>query len=527
MADRYRVRRCLSRGGMGVVYLASQEPLDREVVVKVVRSDLEDPETQARFRREARSLSMLSHPNVVQIHDYGFDPTAGLYFIVMEYARGVTLARYRRERGGRLPLAEVRPILTQVLSAVAEAHRAGLVHRDLKPSNVVLTAPEGARLAVKLLDFGLSKLTFGDEPITRADTFAGSALYMAPELVRAQTPGPQADVYALGVLAYQLLSGANPVRGEHADQILAQQLAGESRPLAEVLPPDVALPPALVALVDRCTSLEPERRPPDAATLLEAFLAATAGVQDAPANAIAAAADASEPRSASLVPAPNRSGTGMTVLTHPSGPLRRPPPRRLWGALMAVTVALVLVAVPTSGVLAALAFRWLDSAAAPPVAAPAPAPVDADAAAVVVLRDGALRALRDADYDRAMDLVTEAVSIAPADGELKQLLQVAGDLRDRGPAGPAGPGGVVIVMSSPPGVTFAIPGVGRGETPQRVVGVPPGEQRVEFYVDGTLVRTEPVAVDAAEARIVDVDVRTAPRHASPHPVDPPIRQGER
>jgi serine/threonine protein kinase len=287
---------------MGVIYVARQTSLDRDVVLKVVRHDRADKEGVGRFRREARSLSMLSHPNVVQIFDHGFDEGTGLYFIVMEYIRGLTLSRYRKQRGA-LPLQEFLPVASQMLEGVAEVHRHGLLHRDLKPSNVMLTSPDGARLRVKLLDFGLSKFAVSTEQLTQANSFLGSVLYLAPEVIRGQTADTRADVYALGVTFFQLLSGSNPIEGSDPYQVLLQQASSGARPLASALPRGHEVPPSLLELVDRCLSPQPHHRPSDARAMRE-MLASGLGHVSPQVEAVVAAVSVHAPAEAPASPEP-------------------------------------------------------------------------------------------------------------------------------------------------------------------------------------------------------------------------------
>jgi serine/threonine protein kinase len=544
VAGRYVIRRCVSQGGMGVVYLARQEPLGREVIVKVVRTDTADAEAEARFRREARSLSLLSHPNVVQIYDYGFDADTSLYFIVMEYVPGITLARYRRRRT-ILPVDELLPIASQMLEGVAEAHRAGLIHRDLKPSNVVLTSPDGRRLGVKLLDFGLSKFAEGDEPVTRANTFAGSAMYMAPEFMRApQTADARADVYSLGVLFYQLLSGANPVQGDTPYQVLHQQVTGNVRPLRDSLPDGTQIPPALIHLVDRCLSLSPDDRPADGKALLDELTAALVSVVPNPTEAALAAATAQE---AEHNPEPStlRSRTGPMSLRPDSATGSMPSPSPPRGTRTIVWFVAAAVAVSGMSAVVFLAVLLALLLVGDPYRPPGPGPAAVtDGITATVLREGALRALRDGDYERAVALTTEAVSVSPGDPDLMDLLTIVTDLRDRqgapseaavrapelepapdaraldrpGPSLPSAPApavevGTAVVITQPTGMTFEIPGVFRGQTPART-DVPVGSHEVLFYLDGEVVHAARLDVPRDGVELVEVDIERPPPDAA-------------
>jgi serine/threonine protein kinase len=341
VGGRYLVRRCISQGGMGVIYLARQESLDRDVVLKVVRHDRADQEGVGRFHREARSLSMLSHPGVVQIFDHGFDEGTGLYFIAMEYIRGLTLSRYRK-RCGALPLDEFLAIATQMLEGVAEVHRHGLLHRDLKPSNVMLTSPDGTRLRVKLLDFGLSKFAVSTEQLTQANSFLGSVHYLAPEVIRGQSADTRADVYALGVTFFQLLSGSNPIEGTDPYHVLLQQVGGGARPLASALPRRQQLPSALLELVDRCLSPQTHQRPHDARVLLEELSSSLARVTPRP-DAVVAAIIAHTSSEPTQEPPPSRPPASTPPPS--AAPASRAFQLALWSLLGMSGLLLLVVAV--------------------------------------------------------------------------------------------------------------------------------------------------------------------------------------
>jgi serine/threonine-protein kinase len=209
LAARYRLKRRLGEGGMGKVYLASDVSLPRAVAVKLVREEwTQSSKTAERFRREASIAAGFTHPNVVTVHDFGMTAT-GRAFLVMEVLEGLTL-RTELCRAGRLDLAMTMYVLNGVCSAVDAAHRRGIVHADLKPENVFIARNDSAQM-VKVLDFGLASSVVD----MRADTRSGPALlgtpsYMAPEQLRGEPPQPAWDIWAIGVLAYELLSGMHP-----------------------------------------------------------------------------------------------------------------------------------------------------------------------------------------------------------------------------------------------------------------------------------------------------------------------------
>jgi serine/threonine-protein kinase len=257
---KYRIEQLLGRGGMGAVYRARDVRLDRLVALKVVRSELlADPEARRRFRHEAEIVARLRHPSIVSIFDYGTLDHWGAY-LVMELVRGEDLRRVL-QREGRLEPARAIPILSAVCAAIEAAHREGVLHRDLKPENILLP---GGDLAPKVLDFALAKVVgdradqgLGDAggTMTPAGTIVGTPAYMAPEQFQGMAPSAKTDIFSLGVIAYELLSGDLPFgRGSFADVVLAQ--ARGVRPL-----PPVRVPPALDRAVRAALDTEPESRP--------------------------------------------------------------------------------------------------------------------------------------------------------------------------------------------------------------------------------------------------------------------------
>lgn len=215
-AGKYRLIEPLAKGGMGVVYLASQEPLARRVAVKILRDPDQDPKFRERFFSEASICSRLSHPNIVTVHDYG-EAANGAVFMVMEYVHGETLDRILNRRGP-IPPDEAINLVDQIASALAHAHQAGIIHRDLKPSNVVVQTDAHGDV-VKVLDFGIAKSfktsrRVDGSDLTEAGKLVGTPRYMAPEQIRRRELGPRTDLYALGVLSHVMLSGRAPFEGD-------------------------------------------------------------------------------------------------------------------------------------------------------------------------------------------------------------------------------------------------------------------------------------------------------------------------
>ena len=211
LAQRYRIQRLLGRGGMGAVYLADDEVLRELVALKVISSSFATDEAGmvARFRREAAAARKVSSPSVIRIHDLG-EARPGLLYLSMEYFAGRTLSDVITQRG-LVPLKDITDILSQISTGLEAAHQAGVIHRDLKPSNVLV----GERGAVKLIDFGLAT-TMASEGLTATGAILGTPHYMAPEQVRGKPVDARTDIYALGALAYHLVTGRPPFSGDNA-----------------------------------------------------------------------------------------------------------------------------------------------------------------------------------------------------------------------------------------------------------------------------------------------------------------------
>jgi hypothetical protein len=259
--NKYRIEQLLGRGGMGAVYRARDMRLDRLVALKVVRADLlGDPEARRRFRREAQIVARLQHPSIVAVFDYGTFPDGGAY-LVMELVRGEDLRRVL-QREGRLDTNESIRILESVCAGIGAAHREGILHRDLKPENILLP---GGGAPAKVLDFGVAKLvederrdddgTEAQTALTAAGIIVGTPAYMAPEQFSAAPADARTDVYSLGVVAYEMLSGELPFgRGSLADVVLAQARGAPS------MAPGT-LPPLAERAIRSALDPDPDRRP--------------------------------------------------------------------------------------------------------------------------------------------------------------------------------------------------------------------------------------------------------------------------
>ncbi|MBW8875343.1 MAG: serine/threonine-protein kinase [Acidobacteria bacterium] len=248
----YRVLELLGGGGMGVVYKAEDLRLNRTVALKFLPPELtRDPEAKARFLQEARSASVLDHPNICTIHEVGETDEGRLYLAMPAYD-GETL-RKRIERGP-LAIDEATDIAQQIARGLAKAHRHGIVHRDVKPANLMVTS-DGV---VKILDFGLAKLA-GSAAITRTGSSVGTPAYMSPEQARGEEVDHRADLWSLGVVLYEMVAGRRPFRGEHEQAVLFSLLNERPRPLHELRP---EAPPELERIVDGLLAKDPGDRYP-------------------------------------------------------------------------------------------------------------------------------------------------------------------------------------------------------------------------------------------------------------------------
>jgi serine/threonine protein kinase len=268
VADRYRIERLIARGGMAVVYLAEHIQLHRKVALKLLRPppEAEDPESfEHRFRLEAKTLAQLDHPNIVTLHDYG-ETEDGRFFLAMEYVGGPRISELLR--AGPMDPQRVIGLIKQVCRAVSYAHRRNIVHRDLKPSNLLIRHDEENKEIVKVVDFGLVKLTSADQTITRAGLILGSPHCMAPEQVQGHEVDERADIYALGILMFRAVSGQYPFHGSNPSATMIAHL-NETTPYIHAIAPDLKLPSGFEALVRRCLEKEKELRYPNVEELLQ------------------------------------------------------------------------------------------------------------------------------------------------------------------------------------------------------------------------------------------------------------------
>ena len=263
-ADRYRLDRRLGVGGMATVQLAFDTRLERYVAVKLLAEHLaEDASFVSRFRREALAAARLVHPNVVQVFDFGLDDATSRNYIVMEFVDGESCAEILRDHGPMGPREAVN-VLAQACRGLDYAHRNGVVHRDVKPGNLLRSRDN----VIKLADFGIAKAAEQSD-ITKVGSVLGTAAYLSPEQARGEPAGPASDLYALGVVAYQLLAGRLPYEAASLTDLARLQEAGPP-PRLDELTPDVS--PALAEAVMVALHRDPERRYGDAADMEQALV---------------------------------------------------------------------------------------------------------------------------------------------------------------------------------------------------------------------------------------------------------------
>ncbi|WP_146063489.1 protein kinase, partial [Streptomyces sp. SM11] len=316
---RYRIEARIAVGGMATVYRAVDTRLDRVLALKVMHPALAtDVSFVERFIREAKSVARLAHPNVVAVFDQG---AQGAYvYLAMEYVAGCTLRDVLRERGALQPRAAL-DILEPVLAALGAAHRAGFVHRDMKPENVLI----GDDGRVKVADFGLVRAVGTATDST--GSLLGTVSYLAPEQIEHGTADTRSDVYACGVVLYEMLTGAKPHTGETAAQIIYRHLNSDVPAPSAVVP---GLPVALDSLVASATARSPEVRPHDAVLLLaetrEARTALTDAELDAvPPQALSEAHDGADDRTSVIPRALPADGGGDGGVVHRTSRLEMPP----------------------------------------------------------------------------------------------------------------------------------------------------------------------------------------------------------
>jgi serine/threonine-protein kinase len=365
----YRLEKVLGRGGMGTVYAGVQPVIEKQVAIKLLNAQFSaDENLVKRFVDEARAVNRIRHANIIDIFSFGQIADGRQYF-VMEYLEGTTLAE-RMERGD-LSGDDMPAFLTQICDALDAAHGENIVHRDLKPENVWIVTPKRGKPFVKLLDFGIAKLlSQGEKSATQTGMVMGTPHYMSPEQCHGKAVDHRTDIYAMGVMLYQLYSGRMPFQGETFAEILAKQIVDTPEPPSKHAP----VPAELDRLIMRCLAKDPAARPQSAKELGQTLSSVLAGVaariqkaSGQPTSATTLSASAVEVRRGETEVATRKSSKrGLFI-----------------GAAVALVAAVVgIVALSGQGhapPAPAAASAAQPPVTAPPIAAPAPAPPPAPA----------------------------------------------------------------------------------------------------------------------------------------------------
>ncbi|MCA9686341.1 MAG: serine/threonine protein kinase, partial [Myxococcales bacterium] len=260
LVGKYRVIDRLGVGGMGAVHSALRLSLGDVVAIKSILPHRSNPRNRARFIREARALARVRHPNVVHVFDFG-ESEDGRPYMVMEYVEGPTLSQVLA--AGGLPLARTLEIFVDICKAVEAGHRRGVIHRDLKPGNVMLARSDDGGELVKVLDFGLASL-LDDEPGRGEGALVGTFGYMSPEAIEHRAWGPASDVFALGVMLYELVTGVQPFKAANAIATVMKICDGDHVPVEERVSD---LPPGVGVAIEAALRRDPEARPASALEL--------------------------------------------------------------------------------------------------------------------------------------------------------------------------------------------------------------------------------------------------------------------
>jgi serine/threonine-protein kinase len=276
IAGRFRIERKLGEGGMGAVYKAEHVKMNRSCAIKILSSSaLNDPEALPRFTREAQMSSRIEHPHAIGIYDFG-ESEDGIVYLAMEYVDGETLTKVL-ERDGRFGLERSLKIARQIGQALDAAHALSIVHRDLKPDNIMLSRKATDPEFVKVLDFGIAKMTESEDKrydLTQAGLIIGTPFYMSPEQVSGEKLDPRSDIFSFGLIVYEMLTGELPFGGQNTQAVMVSRLTTSPRPPRAI---DPTIPPQVEAAVLHALERDRERRTPSAGQFVEELVDAAEG----------------------------------------------------------------------------------------------------------------------------------------------------------------------------------------------------------------------------------------------------------
>ncbi len=326
LSGQFQILQKIGSGGMGSVYKALQPAMNRMVAVKILHPKLTSRKDLAsRFRREARAMSHLTHPNTVKVFLYGELEDGSLY-IVMEFLEGKNLNQAVRSEGP-MPVERAIPILVQVCNALEEAHRAGIIHRDLKPENIFLCQQGGIKDFAKVLDFGLAKVTEremrpGSVILTQEGMVFGTPEFMSPEQAQGKTLTPASDLYSLAVILYEALTGKLPFIAKNAMEYIQLHVTAKPTPIQDNAPPGRTFPPLLWTVLKQALAKEPQERFMTGTELAAALSAVLAGATELPKIAMVPQAMPSSPASVpgSAMTQGGQAGQMMQPQGGPQGP---------------------------------------------------------------------------------------------------------------------------------------------------------------------------------------------------------------
>jgi serine/threonine-protein kinase len=435
---RYRVLRILGEGGMGIVYEAHHELIDRKVAIKVLREDFSRrADVVERFRREAKSASRIGHPNIVDVLDFGQTPEGASYF-VMELLQGEDLADLLA-RDVRLSPPRAVAIAVQCCRALAAAHEKGIVHRDLKPENVFIIERGGFPDFVKLVDFGVAKMSEldavdgGGRKLTRTGMIFGTPEYMSPEQANGQTLDHRVDIYALGIILYEALTGRVPFEGETFMAVLSKHAAAPVPPLREAWP-GLSVSPELEAVVMRALTKQRDNRFAHMRAFGEALEAVPEMPETVPRDSYVAVPRASAPSSPGRESAPPPAMPDSSLSPLPDMPVGWPRSER-WSRALPVLVALLVIGSGTASLLLARNAETIEVTSLPETPstplATATAPQVAPEAPSLEAKPAAVAEAAAAPAAAAPELVTLHVTTRPTGAMLR--LASGGELCGRTP----------------------------------------------------------------------------------------------